>query len=180
MVAATLRRLPAGACPAWTGSNHDVPRFTTRWCAGDERKIRLALLVLCTLRAPWSCITATRSAWRMWKFPTRDCWTDDLEHSGPVSPRQRPHADAVVPRSGRRLHAAGRRPWLPFGDYQARNVADQAQDPSSVLSLSRRLLEIRHQHLGPGVATYEEIPAPAQQWVYRTGPLVVAANFSDK
>ena len=46
---ATLARLPAGACPVWTASNHDVGRFPTRWCGGDERKVRLALLVLATL-----------------------------------------------------------------------------------------------------------------------------------
>src|SRR5262249_39591677 len=57
---------------------------------------------------------------------------------------------------------------------------DEARDPSSVLSLCRRLLELRHQHLGPGVATYQEISAPDQQWVYRSGDLIVAANFSDE
>jgi glycosidase len=72
------------------------------------------------------------------------------------------------------------RPWLPFGDYRGRNVADEAQDPSSMLSLCRGLLELRHRHLGPGVVTYEEIPAPEEQWVYRTGNLIVIANFSDE
>ena len=31
------------------GSNHDLGRFPSRWCGGDERMIRLALLVLATL-----------------------------------------------------------------------------------------------------------------------------------
>ena len=41
--------LPAAACPVWTASNHDVGRFPTAGAAGDERKTRLALLVLATL-----------------------------------------------------------------------------------------------------------------------------------
>ena len=49
IVGATLAHLPAGASPVWTASNHDVGRFPTRWCGGDERKVRLALLVLATL-----------------------------------------------------------------------------------------------------------------------------------
>ena len=49
VVAQTLAKLPASACPVWTSSNHDVGRFPSRWCDGDEPKIRLALLVLATL-----------------------------------------------------------------------------------------------------------------------------------
>ena len=49
IVAGTLGALPAGECPVWTASNHDISRFPTRWCGGDERKARLALLVLATL-----------------------------------------------------------------------------------------------------------------------------------
>jgi len=49
MVERTLAALPPGGCPAWMGSNHDIGRFPSRWCRGDERKIRLALLVLATL-----------------------------------------------------------------------------------------------------------------------------------
>ena len=48
-MAETLAKLPAGECPVWTASNHDISRFPTRWCGGDEHKVRLALLVLATL-----------------------------------------------------------------------------------------------------------------------------------
>src|SRR5262249_22629384 len=46
VVASTLAALPAGGCPVWTASNHDVGRFPSRWCGGDDAKIKLALLVL--------------------------------------------------------------------------------------------------------------------------------------
>ncbi len=49
IVAETLAALPAGECPVWTASNHDISRFPSRWGGGDERKARLALLVLATL-----------------------------------------------------------------------------------------------------------------------------------
>ena len=49
-VAAAEAALPAGAWPCWAGSNHDAGRLTTRWCRGDERLARCALLVLLGLR----------------------------------------------------------------------------------------------------------------------------------
>ena len=49
VVAQTLAELPKGESPVWAASNHDVSRFPSRWCDGDERKARLALLVLATL-----------------------------------------------------------------------------------------------------------------------------------
>ena len=49
LVDRTLAALPPGACPVWTGSNHDVGRFPSRWCDGDPARIRLALLILLTL-----------------------------------------------------------------------------------------------------------------------------------
>ena len=42
--------LPPGAWPAWTGSNHDMSRFASRWADGDPRKARAALLMLLCLR----------------------------------------------------------------------------------------------------------------------------------
>jgi len=49
VAADTAATLPATACPVWTASNHDVGRFATRWCGGDPRKIRLALVIMATL-----------------------------------------------------------------------------------------------------------------------------------
>ena len=49
VAADTAATLPATACPVWTASNHDVGRFASRWCEGDPRKIRLALMIMATL-----------------------------------------------------------------------------------------------------------------------------------
>ena len=42
--------LPDYGQPIWTLSNHDSSRVTTRWAGGDERKLRLALMLLFGLR----------------------------------------------------------------------------------------------------------------------------------
>ncbi len=44
------RVLPDDAWPSGRRRNHDVVRFPTRWADGDERRIRLALMLLLTLR----------------------------------------------------------------------------------------------------------------------------------
>ena len=50
IVEETEAALPPGAWPAWTGSNHDMFRFPTRWAEDDPAKVRLALLMLLSLR----------------------------------------------------------------------------------------------------------------------------------
>src|SRR5262245_56060080 len=50
IVEATEAALPEGAQPVWTGSNHDVGRFPSRWCEGHPARIRCALLTMLTLR----------------------------------------------------------------------------------------------------------------------------------
>ena len=36
--------------PVWTGSNHDISRFPTRWANGEPDRARCALMLLLTLR----------------------------------------------------------------------------------------------------------------------------------
>src|SRR5258708_25386125 len=55
--------------------------------------------------------------------------------------------------------AEGVNPWLPVGDAAARNVADQRQDPASVLSFFRRLLALPRAQPGGRVAGSETLPA---------------------
>jgi glycosidase len=84
-------------------------------------------------------------------------------------------------------------PWLPLGDPPLGSVADQRDDPGSMLSLCRDLLalrrtELRRTELGRaelrraepgGLAEFENLHVDDGRWVYRAGPLVVAANFTD-
>jgi alpha-glucosidase len=50
VVETTEAVLPDRAWPVWMLSNHDLVRFPTRMCGGDERKARAALILLLTLR----------------------------------------------------------------------------------------------------------------------------------
>jgi hypothetical protein len=57
-------------------------------------------------------------------------------------------------------------------------VADQRNDPGSTLRLFRDLLALRRTAFGGRVVPYERLPAPPGVWSYRSGPLLVTANFT--
>jgi alpha-glucosidase len=178
LVGQTLARLPAGACPVWTASNHDVSRFPTRWCGGDERKARLALLVLATLPGTTVLYYGDEIAMTDTAVPPhlrRDRMTPGVGTEGRDAVRTPMPWDSS-PSAG--FTAEGVTPWLPYGDNAHRNVADQRQDPGSTLNLCRDLLALRKAEFNGRVGGYEQLPAPPGVWAYRSGPLLVAANFS--
>jgi alpha-glucosidase len=163
VVELTEQALPQASWPVWTLSNHDHPRFPTRWCAGDERRVRCALLVLLTLRGTPVLY-----------------YGDELGLSdGPVP--DPPLDPARPPRDGCRTPMPWReepwpRSWLPMGDT-SRNVADQRADSGSTLAFCRRLIALRRGFSGEA---YETLPAPPGLWAWRRGGATVAVNLSDR
>lgn len=181
VVERTLAALPAGGCPAWMGSNHDIGRFPSRWCGGDERKIRLALLVLATLPGTIVLYYGDEIGMTDVDVPAelrRDRATLDRGADGNRDRARTPMPWDSSPTGG--FTGSGVTPWLPFGDLRTGSVADQRANPGSTLWLCRRLLALRHAELADDVAGYEQLPAPEGQWAYRVGSLVVAANFSGR
>ena len=181
VVAETLSVLPAGECPVWTASNHDVGRFPTRWCEGDESRARLALLVLATLPGTLVLYYGDEIAMTDVDVPAgsrRDEITGDAP-GGRLRDRARtPMLWDASPAAG--FTAAGVRPWLPTGGHAERNVAAQRDDPASTLRLCRELLALRRTEFSGTIAAYTQLPGPTGVWMYRVGDLVVAANFASE
>jgi alpha-glucosidase len=174
----TLAALPAGGCPVWMGSNHDIGRFPSRWCEGDERKIRLAMLVLATLPGTIVLYYGDEIGMADVDVPAglrRDTATLDGSRAN------RDRARTPMPWDGSPgggFTGPGVTPWLPMADPPVSTVAGQRDDPGSTLWLCRRLIALRRAELGGGLAGFRRLPAPEGQWAYRVGPLVVAANLS--
>jgi alpha-glucosidase len=175
----TLAKLPVGASPVWMTSNHDISRFPTRWGGGDERKARLALLLLATLPGTTTFYYGDEIAMTDVAVPRelrRDRMTPGVGTEGRDAGRTPMQWDDS-PSAG--FTAEGVTPWLPFGDNARRNVAAQREDPGSTLNLCRDLLALRRTAFAGQVAAYERLPAPPGVWSYRSGPLLVTANFTD-
>ena len=179
-VAQTLAALPPGACPVWMGSNHDLGRFPSRWCGGDERTIRLALLVLATLPGTSVLYYGDEIGMTDVDVPValrRDHATLAIEHGASRDRARTPMPWDGSPGAG--FTGPGVTPWLPLGEL-SRTVAGQFGDPGSTLSLCRRLLALRRAELGGGITRFENLRVAGGQWAYRTGDLVVATNFTDQ
>jgi alpha-glucosidase len=180
VVSSTETRLPEGSWPAWFGSNHDMSRFPTRWCDGDEDRVRSALLVLLALRGTALLYYGDEIGMIDVAVPRerlRDSvgirnWPSDLGRDPCRTPMQ------WSPEVGSGFTRPGVEPWLPFGDSERRNVEQQQADPGSVLNLTRDLIRLRASTpLGRG--TYRTVSCRGGVWVWERGEgLMIAANLT--
>jgi alpha-glucosidase len=163
IVELTEQALPEAAWPVWTLSNHDHVRFPTRWCGGDERKIRSALLLLLTLRG--TPVLYYGDELGMEQAPTPE---------PPLDPARPPRDGCRTP-----MPWSPEPPvvtWLPHGDL-SRNVDAERDDPGSILNLCRDLLALRRGFAGE---PYSTLPAGPGVWAWRRGDTTVAVNLSER
>jgi alpha-glucosidase len=177
IVEAIEEKLPSGAWPVWTGSNHDAGRLATRWAGGDEAKARAALLMLLTLRGTPFLYYGDELA-----LPDADLdpahALDPVPHRTGDPSRNRDECRTPMqwdggPGAG---FTNGATPWLPFADD--RSVAAQRDDPGSTLHLVRDLIALRRERADLRDGGYETVDGPP--WVFRRGEgTTVALNLSD-
>jgi alpha-glucosidase len=181
VVEAAEASMPAAAWPVWTGSNHDVGRLATRWCGGDERKIRAAILILLTLRGTPILYAGDEIGMPDVDVPRARLRDPVGLRGGPEAGRDR----CRTPMQWTRDRAGGFtrpgvEPWLPMGDADACNVADQREDPGSVLHLCHDLIGVRRARADMRAGAYETLGAPPGAWTWRRGAhTIVALNHSE-
>jgi alpha-glucosidase len=175
-------RLPAGAWPVWTGSNHDLSRLATRWAKDDPQRARVALLLLLCLRGTPVLYQGDEIG-----LPNRPVPREALRD--PLGVRYWPYyegRDAMrtpmpwrdAPAGG--FTSAGVTPWLPVDDAGDCNVEDQLEDPDSVLHLVRDLVELRRRTADLRSGDYRPMDTEDGLWGWRRGTsLVVAVNLAD-
>ena len=160
----------AGGWPVWCGSNHDFPRFPTRWAAGDDGLARCALLMLLTLRG-------TAVLYQGDEVAMPDVTVPPERFRDPFGPGQRDPARTPMrwtgaPGAG--FTTPGVEPWLPLGSGP--DVASQHDDPRSTLHLCRAAIALRRRLAG---TTYRSRSSPPGTWVYERGGAVVALNLGE-
>ncbi len=166
--------LPAHGWPCRAMSSHDVSRHASRF--GVET-VRAAALLLLTLRG-------TPVVYMGEEIGMLDVTPPDvvaLDRGGRDASRTPLHWDAT-PAGG---FSTGS-PWLACGDTATCNVADQRDDPASLLALYRRLIELRHTSaaIGLGAQRSIDLPAgvPALAFIRRAGDeaVLVAVNVGPR
>jgi alpha-glucosidase len=169
--------------PVWTVSNHDVSRVMSRWAAGDERKLRCALLSLLTLRG--TPVLYYGDEIGMPDTPLRKADLQDPlgkrywpEPRG-RDPERTPMHWGEAPGAG--FTQPDVRPWLPTGNARAHNVADQRRDPASTLNFVHDLIALRRQRPELRNGTYRQLPSPDGTWAWQRGrDTMIALNLSDQ
>jgi alpha-glucosidase len=164
--------LPEGSWPVWTGSNHDSGRLMTRWAGDDERRARVALLMLLTLRGTAFLYYGDEIALEEVPQDPETALDPVARRTGDPS-RNRDVCRTPMPWNGEPgagfTRDGATRTWLPMGDVAARNVALQREDPASTLHLTRDLVALRREREDLRRGGYETLPAPAGAWAYRRG-----------
>ena len=143
---------------AWTLSNHDFSRLTTRW---GPQLARVAALMLLTL--PGGAFIYQGDEIGMLDGPGGPVTFDRFGRDAYRHPMQWTAEGGFT--SGD--------PWLPMVDPSARNVADQDREETSILSLYRRLLRLRPTLEGGISVIHSEPPG----LVYRRGSRTIACNL---
>ncbi len=178
--------LPADGWPNWVLGNHDQSRIATR--VGRDQA-RVAAMLLLTLRGTPTCYYGDELGMLDVAIPHEKMQDPQgLNQPGVVGasrdPERTPMQWDAGPNAG--FCPPGVEPWLPLADdYQAVNVAVQAADPRSMLSLFRQLAALRRAMPAFSVGSYASVDAGNPQVVaYERAAgaerYLVALNFSAK
>ena len=134
--------LPAHGWPNWVMGSHDAPRIAGRL---GEAQARVAAMLLLTLRGTPTLYQGDELGIGRIAIPP-DRVRDPRELRQPGirlgrDPARTPMTWDASPGAG---FTTAAETWLPFhDDWRTRNVAGQDDDPTSMLSLYRRLLALR-------------------------------------
>jgi alpha-glucosidase len=174
--------LPSGAWPNWVLGNHDRSRLVTR--VGGIPQARLGAMLLLTLRGTPTIYYGEEIGMRDVAIPPEsvmDPWERNVPGLGlGRDPCRTPMCWTSEAGAGFTRGV----PWLPLGeDFGRVNVADEAGDSGSFLSLHRALLALRRAEPALSVGSYRERCADTRLLVYERTEgarrLLIALNFSD-
>jgi glycosidase len=164
----TEAALPPGAWPNWVVGNHDEHRIASRV---GERTVRTVMALLLTLRGTPTLYYGDELAIPDVHVPpelAQDPWGKRVEGLGlGRDPARTPMQWDASPGAG--FAPPGVRPWLPLTpDTAIRNVEAQSRDPDSMLSLTRRLLQVRRAHPALDRGSYRPVDGvPEGVYAYR-------------
>lgn len=172
--------LPSLAWPNYVLGNHDQPRLASRVGAAQAR---IGAMLLLTLRGTPTLYYGDELGMENGVIPPHKLQDPPglnlaPERSRDVSRTPMQWNDGIY------AGFSSVEPWLPISaDYLARNVATQSADPSSMLTLYRRLIWYRKVSPALQGGDYHSLKVNDDCYVYLRSTederLMVALNFSD-
>jgi len=173
------RALPPNGWPNWVLGNHDRPRSATR---RGQRQARVAAMLLLTLRGTPTLYYGDELGLEDGIIPP-DKVQDPRELREPGLGLGRDPVRTPMPWDAS-AHAgfSSAEPWLPLNtDWAMRNVAVQAGDPGSILTLHRELLRLRRAHEALAIGDFALLEAEGDILAYRRGrDFVIALNLGSR
>ncbi|MBV9581165.1 MAG: DUF3459 domain-containing protein, partial [Chloroflexi bacterium] len=147
--------LPPGAWPNWVLGNHDRSRVATRVGAAQAR---VAAMLLLTLRGTPTLYNGDEIGMHDVPIPA-DQVQDPFEKNVPgIGVGRDPERTPMQWSPGAGAGFTTRVPWLPLAeDYRQVNVEVERQDARSMLSLHRRLIELRRRTAALSVGAYSRV-----------------------
>ncbi len=153
--------LPPGAWPNWGRGNHDQPRIASRI---GLPQARVAAILLLTLRGTPTLYYGDEIGMRDIAIG-HDQMQDPQGKNVGLSrdPARTPMQWSSAPNGGFSLA----NPWLPVAlDFPYRNVEQESQDPDSMLSLYRRLIQLRREEPALVAGDYRPLVAEGSLMAY--------------
>ena len=157
-IAAYDESIPANGWPNWVIGSHDAPRIAARV---GEAQARVAAMLLLTLRGTPTLYQGDEIGIGKVDIPP-DRIRDPQHFRQPTLNIGRDRSRTPMPwdASANAGFTTGQ-PWLPLNpDWPTRNVAAQAEDPASMLTLYRRLLALRRETPALVTGTLHMLDAP--------------------
>src|SRR5215510_9191000 len=160
-IAAAVERyealLPSYAWPNWVLGNHDKPRIATRV---GSAQARVAAMLLLTLRGTPTMYYGDEIGMHDVTIPA-DQIQDPFEKNVPgLGLGRDPVRTPMQWGNGTHGGFTTGEPWLPVADdFKNVNIASLREQPASILSLYRRLIELRRTELALSIGDFAALPA---------------------
>lgn len=134
--------------PSWAFSNHDAPRWISRWAPNDAREAyaRMVMMLFACLRGNVILWQGEELGLTQVDIPFDKLQDPEAIANWPLT-LSRDGTRTPMPWSSDALNGgfSVAEPWLPLGtDHKSMSVDVQEQDPNSMLALTRKLIAFRN------------------------------------
>jgi alpha-glucosidase len=174
--------------PSWAFSNHDAPRWISRWApAGrEDAYARMAMLLFACLRGNIILWQGEELGLSQVEIPFEQLQDPEAIANWPLT-LSRDGTRTPMPWVSQHEHGgfSEAQPWLPLGEANlVRAVDRQASNPASLLNWTRRLIGLRAEYRALRIGCCEVLLADDQRLVLRRAvegeELVAIFNLSDE